>query len=1060
MYIGSEVSRELERLLDELLARGILSPEDVAAARSRLLLRGADDSPAALLQELHSSGKLPRQLVEEGETLTEARTVPMGASGEKVPSAFSLPQRFTHVETLGSGGMGTVYKAFDTVLERWVAIKVLSKPVANLHALLHEARAQAQVEHPNVCPIYEVNEAGEAPFIVMRYVPGVSLAHLCGRLSPVQVAKIGAQLARALQAAHERQLLHRDIKPGNVLVETTGDEVHASLVDFGLSQESREVIAGTPAFMAPELLSGSPPSASSEVFSLGATLYAALAGQPPLKGSWSEVLAALQRPNWQPPPLPASVPEDLTLIVAKALSVDPQKRYTSAQALGEDLERFLAGQAVAAHPPSRWYVLQKHFTRHRATYLAAGLALVVVVGSMGSFFWYWRLGKVQASLRSTLLTSVLAIENQWRAALTREGQNISQKRQQLLQELQASVDLARQKGLAESSLLLLQGRAFMALGEYQQARHALEQARAMGLKSPELHQALGLVLLSQWQQEQELARRIPNRELRQAREAEIHQTLREPARELLRSLSLDPSAHLLAARLAFSEGNFEEALRRGEKARMAADWPYEVEQLLADCYLAQARKFADQGDYPQALEQLDKALEHYQRATLLAPSLTAAILGQANAWLEKANVAAETGEKPQPWWAKAEEAAEKAAAVDPENRQVWESLALLALRQMDFAARRGASAESAFARLERAVSALLARHPGDAYALGLQGIGLRLLAFGANTREQAATLNNQALSYLARSLQGDATNTLVANNLGLLHLEVAQDSLRQGKDPQANLEAALQAFQALLQHAPEQQAALDNLGATHWVMAAVQLWRGEDFSPHLGQAEEALTKARTRNPQDAVALTNLALCAMLRATHKLWQDQDPLPELQAAEELLSTVSTLNPQEPTLLPNFLRWHWLKLKRARQRGEDPRLLLRQAQGLVKNKNQLASDSEALGMWAGLHLAASAAKGGQGRNQLRREASQALGKALSLAPQDPELLLLSGELAICSHGRFLPSGLSLSELSQRLKSWQQFPVHQALASLLPGADPSLVPLPPGLKRELVQCREHGVR
>ncbi len=1049
------MSRDLERLLATLVSQGIVSPEDVEEARASLRARGADQSPPQLLEELQSSGKLPRELVAEWETVTAAATVRVTRDAEVEKPSFSLPERFTQVETLGSGGMGTVFRAFDTVLQRWVAIKVLRKPVANLQAVLEEARAQAHVDHPHVCPIYEVSEAGEAPFIVMRYVPGKSLVQLCGQLPPSQVAKIGVQLAQALHAAHQRQLLHRDIKPGNVLVEIKGDEVRASLVDFGLSQESPEVVAGTPAYMAPELLKGSPPSAASDVFSLGATLYAALAGHPPLTGSWSEVLAAFQKPNWKPPPLPASVPEDLALIIAKALKGDPQERYLSAQALGEDLERFLAGQPVAAHPPSRWYVVKKHLTRHRATYLVAGLGLVAVLGSLGSLFWYWNLGKVQKTLRSTLLTSVMSIESQWRAALTREGEDISQKRRQLLKELEASVRLARHKGLSESSLLLLQGRAFLALGEYLQARQALEQARGMGLESPELRQALGLALLQQWQEEHELARRIPNRELRQAREAELRRTLREPARDLLRSLSLDPSAHLLAAKLAFLEGNHDEVIKHGEAARSVAAWPYEVEQLLADSYLAQARSLTDQGNYAQAWEKLDKALEFYQRAARLAPSLAAAILGQANAWLEKANVAAETGEKPQPWWAKAEEAAGKAAAIDAENRHATETLAMLALRQMDFAARRGENPEDGFAKLNRAVAPLLARKPQDAYALGLKGIGLRLLAFAAKTREQAKAFNSEALSYLTQSLEGDPTNTLVANNLGLIHLETGLEALGEGKNPQPNLEAAVQAFEAVLQHAPEQQAVLDNLGATHWVLAWVQLLRGEDFFPQVARAEETLLKARTRNPQDAVALTNLALCAMLRATHKLWQDQDSLPELKAAQSLLEAVRTVNPEEPTLLPNSLRWYWLRLRRGLQHKEDLASLLHQAQGLVKSTEELASDSEALGMWAGIQLAAAVSGTSRTRAHFWRKASQALGHALRLAPQEPELLLLASELAICSHGRFLPSGLSLAELSRRLQNLRDFPVHQVLAHALQGGDLSLAFLPPGLYRELVQCR-----
>ncbi|MFN3414557.1 MAG: hypothetical protein ACK42L_10915, partial [Thermoanaerobaculum sp.] len=427
-------------------------------------------------------------------------------------------------------------------------------------------------------------------------------------------------------------------------------------------------------------------------------------------------------------------------------------RYESGQAFALDLQRFLAGEPVLAHPTSHWYRLKKRVAQRPSTFLAGFLASVAVLGAFGTLLWSWRQAKLQASLRSSLLTQVMSIDQTWRATVSRDVHSTTHERKQLLAKLEESVALARKQGLAEASLLLLQGRGFLSLGEVAKARQSLEEARKLGLDNAELRQALGLALLREWQEEEELARRIPNRELRTSRQRELEKKLREPARALLQSLSLEPSAHLLAAQLAISEGNYQEAQVRAEKALATAAWPYEAELLAGDACLGQARLLADQGKYEEAQAELEKASRHYARAATLAPSLVASHLGQAHTFLEWGNVMVETGQPPEPWWAKAKHAAQQAKTVDAENPQVSTTLALVAVREMDFAARRGKDPSLPFSQLQEATEAMLRLNPKDARALGLKGIGLRLLALWQRHPEAAAKLQAEALQYLQAAL--------------------------------------------------------------------------------------------------------------------------------------------------------------------------------------------------------------------------------------------------------------------------------------------------------------------
>ncbi|MFN3414429.1 MAG: hypothetical protein ACK42L_10265, partial [Thermoanaerobaculum sp.] len=264
-----------------------------------------------------------------------------------------------------------------------------------------------------------------------------------------------------------------------------------------------------------------------------------------------------------------------------------------------------------------------------------------------------------------------------------------------------------------------------------------------------------------------------------------------------------------------------------------------------------------------------------------------------------------------------------------------------------------------------------------------------------------------------------------------------------------------QAFQALLQDAPNAQAALDNLGATFWLLAEVHAWKGEDPEPFLNRAQAALEQALRGNPQDVVALTNLAVCAMSRARHKLWHGQSADAELEVAENFLQKVQAFNPQEPTLATNQLRLSWLKMQQAQQAGAKTGALFEEGQRWEAAIHDLDSNPEALGLAAGIRLVHARQTPKGIRQRLFQQAAKLLGEALRQAPREPELLAFAAEFALCSRRTYLPHGLSLPELERRCL--QGSPIHRAMAAWLTGtaANPPLETLAPGLARELAPCR-----
>ena len=310
------------------------------------------------------------------------------------PDARVGPYRITGA--LGSGGMGVVYRAEDERLGRPVAIKFLSglaleDPRAS-ERLLREARAASALNHPHICTIHDVGEHEGAAFLVMELLEGQTLAARIanGPLPEQEAVRLAAAVADALDAAHQRGIIHRDVKPANIFITQRGEP---KLLDFGLARSfgsaaaieatatNTATTAGTIAYMSPEQARDEPLDARSDLFSLGATLYQIVTGALPFPGSSTALVfdAILNKPPRPPSHVNSAVSSQLEQILLRALEKDHRLRYQSAADLRADLQRLLrADSAVvpaAVRPPRpRWP-------------LVAATAVIVVAGVLGYLFW-------------------------------------------------------------------------------------------------------------------------------------------------------------------------------------------------------------------------------------------------------------------------------------------------------------------------------------------------------------------------------------------------------------------------------------------------------------------------------------------------------------------------------------------------------------------------------------------------------------------------------------------------------------------------------------------------
>ena len=314
---------------------------------------------------------------------------------------YRLPVSVAQYEVrrlLGQGGMGAVYLAWDRTLKRVVALKVIRADRArekDLQRFLHEAEAMAQLSHAGIVQVYEIGRwespDGLQPYIALEYVEGTTLSRrLAGTPQPpAEAASLVRMLADAIAYAHRKGVLHRDLKPANVLLDDKG---RPKIADFGLAkrldddsgQTQHGAVLGTPSYMAPEQADGKPVDQAADIWALGAILYECLTGRPPFKGaSVPETLRLVVATDpVSPRQMQPAVPRDLETICLKCLRKDARSRYTSAEALSEDLTHFANGEPIAARPIGNIERLWKWARRHPGT--AASLAALFVALTAGS----------------------------------------------------------------------------------------------------------------------------------------------------------------------------------------------------------------------------------------------------------------------------------------------------------------------------------------------------------------------------------------------------------------------------------------------------------------------------------------------------------------------------------------------------------------------------------------------------------------------------------------------------------------------------------------------------
>jgi hypothetical protein len=412
-----------------------LQPPTPSAVESgaEFLLRLEGEPPPATLPTRHPAGRRQEWPVDS-----------LGPSASAADGHRLAIPGYEIMDELGRGGMGVVYKAWQLNPPRLVALKMLSAGAGarteELARFRTEAEAVGRLQHPHIVQIYEVGEQGGRPFFAMEFVDGGSLAaNLNGKLLPArQAAQLVQTVAEATHYAHQRGIIHRDLTPGNILLQGSGmgdqGSGHQSpipnprsripdpcslfpkITDFGLAKivvgggetlTQTGAVLGTPSYMAPEQAFGQKGAVTTatDVYGLGAILYALLTGRPPFQGGTPlDILQKVVDSEPEPPRRSnPRVDRDLETICLKSLQKKPPERYPSAEALAEDLRRWLAGEPIRARPIGRAARAWRWCRRHPAVAgLTAAVAVLLVAVAVFASLAAWQLREKEAAARQAL----------------------------------------------------------------------------------------------------------------------------------------------------------------------------------------------------------------------------------------------------------------------------------------------------------------------------------------------------------------------------------------------------------------------------------------------------------------------------------------------------------------------------------------------------------------------------------------------------------------------------------------------------------------------------------
>lgn len=865
-----------------------------------------------------------------------------------MPVPQLVNNRYECLTLIGEGGMGQVFKARDLQLQRYVALKFLRGDDPSLiEHCLREAQAQASIEHEHICKVYEAGEVDSLPYIAMQYIEGQPLKFYQNQLSLTDKVKIMIAVTEAVHAAHKIGLIHRDLKPTNIMLEqNSAGQWWPFVMDFGLACDSKtagqiknENLKGTPAYMAPEQIAklfGETEKLDQriDVYSLGVTFYELLTGRLPFNNvtNLKSLKHMLNSDTISVRKINRTIPLDLEIIVMKCLEKQPLRRYLSAWELAEDLRRFAAGEPICARPNTFIYRFGKKVNKHKTliTVSSAALALILGLGGMGIHAWW--LANTQTRLAQQFgeeITKIESIINYGHMMplhdITNE-KNMMRDRMNMIKE-----EMNRLGKVANEPGNYALGRGYLALGEYETAHKYLEKARLAGYRTPGREYAWGLTLAALYQQELEKAERISDEQQRTLRIQQIEREFRDPALAALKAnhdLKIELPEYVEGL-IAFCEKHYEQALQKAEQAAAQNPSHYEARKLVGDSYLMMGNNKQSKGEYDGAMIDYERAGAAYEAGVALARSYPAIYEQECNRQLQLMTITTARGEAPTTVFNNALLACDKALQAYSKNSLAYSKKAYAYWRFGEYQASKGIDPHTSLERAAEMAQNAIQHNATDVEAYHYAGTSY--LTLGKYERTIGIDPNPtfaKGIIAFQQVLRINPNYVNAYNNLANIYNEKGRYDMSVDLDPRPMLAEAKRYYGKTLQINSNLAITYTNLGNTNLETGRYEESIGLDPRPALTEAITAFNKSLKINPNLAVAYNSLGTTYNVKGRYEESIGLDPRPTRVKAIDAFEKAFQINANFAIAYNNLGNTYYEQGIYEKSLGLDPRPLLTQA------------------------------------------------------------------------------------------------------------------------------------
>ncbi|MBI2838958.1 MAG: protein kinase [Acidobacteria bacterium] len=868
---------------------------------------------------------------------------------EGIVARFHARTRYRIEAVLGEGGMGIVFKAADPELKRSVALKVIKEGSAEQTLrFIREAQAQARIAHDSICKVYEVGEVEGYRFIAMQYIAGWTLCDARDRLTLEQKIAVMQRVADALHEAHRLGLIHRDIKPGNIMVEQIeGGAWRPYLLDFGVLRDMEGptvtrtgITVGTPQYMAPEQILGQVHKLDrrTDVYGLGATFYELLSGRPPFQGETSTdlLLKALNDDPAQLRRIEPSTPPDIDHIIMKCIEKEPQRRYESARALSEDLGRYVGGDPVLARGTTTWrYRTVKKIRKHKLVAIPVAAALIIIIAMLALGVRMQFQARKRELLARQLGQNLEGIASIMRGAYMMPPHDIrAEKRivRERIGGIEEAMKAAGRSGAGVGNFAM--GRAYRFLEENERARGYLQAAWDSGYREPEVAYELGLVMGHLYQQELEDVRGITDRVVRDRRLQESQNRFRAPAIEFLRmgkqasSLPIEYGEALIS----YYERRYDEAIGKAQAAASGDLWRYEEYQLEGRILQSRATEEGQQGRLDAASQSYEQAERAYKSALEIVrshPGLYVDICSLHWNRLNTLSTGRRGGDAP---FEEARRWAEAGTRIDPDNAGIHQLAANIHWLWGDDRLARG---QDPVPQLEKAVEMaerVIELEPGRASAYESLGDTYEIWgAYKSFTGHPAGELMEKSIRNYQKAIRVRPTES-VYMSLGSACSDYSGDAFEGWlADPTDFFRLGIDSEKKAHEINQKWGTPVNGLAKLYRLAARYEHLCGRDPRTLIHDAIEAAA-ATVTDGQDSVGYYQIAVASRVETEYCLATGRATEVPYRTACENFEKALALAPDELFSHTELARTHVIRAAALLERGQDPGGVIREATRLL--------------------------------------------------------------------------------------------------------------------------------